>query len=93
VSTSPGTKYRIAADRVTGNPSRLSETGRTDLGISNRLPRKIEESLRALEEDDLLQDALGGEVVEHYVAMKKAEQTMLNEMPDSKRRMWLMERY
>lgn len=64
-----------------------------DLGISNKLPNTIEDSLGAIEGDTALRDALGDEVVRHYVAMKEAEQEMLNEMSESKRRVWLMERY
>ena len=64
-----------------------------DLGISLRLPTTIEESLGVLGGDNALREALGREVVEHYVAMKKAEQAMLNEMSEDKRRVWLMERY
>jgi len=40
-----------------------------------------------------LRNALGEEIVRHYFAMKKAEQDMLNEMSESKRKVWLMERY
>jgi len=89
----PGTAGRLLADYVIGNPSRLSEAERSDLGISKRLPKTIEESLGGIEGDNALREALGDEVVGHYVAMKKAEQEMLNEMPESKRRVWLMERY
>jgi len=63
------------------------------LGISKKLPRAIEESLEAIEGDTALRNALGEEIVRHYIAMKKAEQDMLNEMSESKRRVWLMERY
>jgi glutamine synthetase len=88
-----GTKSRLVANCATGNPSRLSEAERLDLGISQRLPKTIEESLGAIEQDTALRNALGDELVRHYVAMKKAEQDMLNEMPENERRVWLMERY
>ena len=89
----PGAPEDVEADRCTGNPSRLSEAERSDLGISKRLPKTIEESLGEIEGDNALREALGEEVVEHYVAMKRAEQDMLNGMSESKRRVWLMERY
>jgi hypothetical protein len=41
----------------------------------------------------MLQDALGTEVVTHFVTMKKAEQDMLDAMSESERRIWLIERY
>jgi glutamine synthetase len=84
---------RLIANCVIDNPSRLSEAERLDLGISTRLPKTIDESLAAIESDTVLKEALGDEVIRHYVAMKKAEQDMLNEMSESKRRVWLMERY
>ena len=89
----PDAASRLMANCVIGNPSRLSEAERSDLGISQRLPRTVEESLGDLEGDNALRNALGDEVVRHYVAMKKAEQDVLNEMSESKRRVWLMERY
>ena len=61
--------------------------------MSKRLPKTIEESLGESEGDNTLREALGDEVVGHYVAMKKAEQEMLNQMSESERRVWLMERY
>jgi glutamine synthetase len=78
---------------VTGNPSRLSEAERSELGIVSRLPRTIEQSLESLQGDNALQDALGTQVVTHFVTMKKAEQEMLNAMSESERRIWLMEHY
>jgi glutamine synthetase len=89
----PGTEGRLTANCFVANPSRLSDAERSDLSISNRLPTSIGESLEAIEGDIALRDALGGEIVRHYVTMKKAEQEMLNEMSESKRRVWLMERY
>lgn len=61
--------------------------------MSKRLPKTIEESLGEIEGDNTLREALGDEVVGHYVAMKKAGQEMLNQMSESERRVWLMERY
>jgi glutamine synthetase len=80
-------------DRVIGNPSRLSEAERSELGIVTRLPTTIEQSLGSLEGDKTLRDALGTQVVTHFVTMKTAEQEMLNVMSESERRVWLMERY
>jgi len=47
----------------------------------------------ALDGDALLRDAIGSNVVDHYLAMKKAEQDMLNAMSEGERRVWLMDRY
>lgn len=32
-------------------------------------------------------------LVHHYTTMKKAEQEMLDEMPEKERRVWLIKRY
>jgi len=58
-----------------------------------RLPTTIEQSLDALDTDVVLRNAIGPHVVDHYVAMKRAEQDMLNAMSEGERRVWLMERY
>lgn len=83
----------MVANCGAGNPSRLSEAERSVLGISTRLPTTIGQSLESLEGDAALQEALGAQVVSHFVAMKKAEQDMLDAMSESKRRVWLTERY
>lgn len=76
-----------------GNPASLTEAERSVLGIVSNLPTTIEQSLKALEEDVSLQEALGPPVVAHFIAMKKAEQEKLNAMAGNERRVWLMERY
>ena len=65
-----------------GNPSQLSETERTDLGITQRLPTSLEESLLALRSDDVLRNVVGLHVVDHYLAMKDAERIMLRQMSE-----------
>jgi glutamine synthetase len=47
----------------------------------------------ALDGDTVLRDAIGSHVVDHYLAMKRAEQDMLNAMSEGERRVWLMDRY
>lgn len=75
------------------NPSQLSSEERTDLGIEEKLPKDIEESLSALQLDDALADALPPGLTNHFVAMKRAEQKMLEKMGEKERRVWLIERY
>lgn len=64
-----------------------------ELGIRCKLPTTVEQSLEALDGDTALRDAIGSKVVDHFVAMKRTEQDMLNAMPERERRVWLMERY
>lgn len=75
------------------NPSQLSERDRAELGIGEKLSTTIDRSLAKLEEDTSLIDIIGPRVVLHYVAMKKAELKMLEDMPVEERHVWLMERY
>ena len=78
---------------VSGNPSRLGDADFTELGLAHRLPTTIEQSMDALDGDTELRDAIGPHSVDHYLAIKKAEQDMLNAMSEEERRVWLMDRY
>ena len=49
--------------------------------------------MQTAETDSELEQALPPGVLKHFIAMKMAEQVMLNEMPEEKRKVWLMERY
>jgi glutamine synthetase len=80
-------------DCVADNPSRLSDAELTGLGFAHRLTVRIEESMDALDGDTALRNAIGSNVVDHYLAMKRAEQDMLNAMSEGERRVWLMDRY
>ncbi|OKL63189.1 Protein fluG [Talaromyces atroroseus] len=73
--------------------STLSQTAREELGITNQIPKKLEESLVALENDDDMSAILGAGFVEKYIAVKRAEAKRLAEMAENERRTWLIERY
>lgn len=88
----PSTAEHIADFDVV-NPSQISESDRADLGITEKLPVAIGQSLENLEKDASLKEILGAEVVEHYLAMKKAEVEMLGKMSEHESYVWLMERY
>ncbi len=76
-----------------GNPTKLSASEKEQLGITTKLPTTIEQAIVAAENDVELHTAMPEGMLKHYLAMKKEEQVMLNEMDDSTRRVWLMERY
>ena len=57
------------------------------------MPRDLEEALTAFEADEELQDLMGQELASTWLAVKRAEQEMLNEMDEKERRIWLMELY
>lgn len=73
--------------------STLSSAGRQRLGITNRVPKTLEASLEALNEDDDMCAILGAGFVKKYIAVKRAEAEMLSSMGDDERRDWLLERY
>ena len=75
------------------NPAKLSDGERAELGIVERLPRSLVEALAALKQDAELQAAVGSELIDDWIELKKAEQEMLGEMDAEKRRVWLIERY
>ena len=77
----------------TGNPTKLSDKEKADLGIVNKLPTSIEEAVKTAEQDSTLDQAMPKEMLNHFLVMKKAEQDMLNKMGDGQRREWLLERY
>lgn len=71
----------------------MSSAEREQLSITRRLPASLKESMEALRTDEVLTHAIGRPIVTHYLAMKEAEQTMLDRMSEEKRRDWLIERY
>lgn len=74
-------------------PASLSPEEKSELGISKSLPKSLEKALDALVMDATLENALGAEVVERYIAVKEAEMELLKGMKDDERRGWIIERY
>ncbi|CAK3971882.1 glutamine synthetase guanido kinase [Lecanosticta acicola] len=75
------------------NPSKLSEEELKDLGILEKLPTTLDESLRALNDDLELQKIMGEDLVRNWIEVKRAEQESLSEMGEGERKVWLIERY
>ena len=71
----------------------MSPEQKKDYGIERRMPADIGSALEALEKDSDLKEILAEGLVSDFVAMKKAEQKMLADMPEQERRIWLIERY
>jgi len=76
-----------------GNPTTLSDEQKNEMGITQRLPTNLDQAIEALQQSGSLADALAPGIVSHYLAMKQAEQKMLNLMPQHERKRWLIERY
>ena len=75
------------------DPSTITAKEREELGITKQFPKSISEALGYLEADEQLRHVLSNSVVENYLAVKRAESKMLQEMEPVKRRSWLIERY
>ena len=75
------------------DPASLSDEERKELGIEEKLPANLDEALEELGEDEGLGEMLGKDVVARYIAVKRAEADLLNEMKDEEKREWIIERY
>ena len=73
--------------------STLSEEKRKALGITKKLPNKLELSLDALRNDEELAEVFGHGLIEDYIAVKEAEMKMLDDMDEHRRKVWLISRY
>lgn len=84
---------RMEMKDCTGNPARLTEAQRAEIGITKRMPASLEESLQHLETAEVLKQYMSAQLVDDYVVMKRAEKQMLDEMDEKERHAWLVERY
>lgn len=71
----------------------LTEEERRELGIVKLMPTKLEKSLAALQEDQILCTMLGKRFIDDYLAVKAGEMANLAGMSPQQRRVWLMSRY
>ena len=75
------------------DPSSLTDGDRGAINVTERLPASLEEALDALEADTKLTALLGHQLVERYIAVKRAELGLLANLRDQDRRQWIIERY
>lgn len=73
--------------------STLTDSQRADLGIKERIPKTLAESLVALESNKEMQSLLGSIFVGNFVTVKRAELERLLAMPEEDRRVWLLEKF
>lgn len=88
-----GEVSNFAQKDVRANPSQLSLEQRSELGIMEKMPTSIKESMVALDGDMELREILADGLVYDWLLMKKTELEMLENMPEAERRVWLIERY
>jgi glutamine synthetase len=77
---------------VTVDPGDLSESERSDRGIE-RLPINLGESIEQLSGDRVLLDALGAELAQAYLAVRKAEWEAMKDLELEEEVKLLLERY
>lgn len=77
---------------VQEDPARLSEAERGQRGI-DPLPDSLEAAVGALERDPVLMDALGPELAQAYIAVKRFEWQALKDLPLEEEVSLLRERY
>lgn len=85
--------YRNSTDFILVDASLLSDAQRTELGITTKIPKSLDESLVALENNKALQNLLGPGFVRNYTLVKRAESASLSAMTEAERRLWIVERY
>ncbi|KAK5069711.1 hypothetical protein LTS08_006647 [Lithohypha guttulata] len=72
---------------------KLSAEERQQQGITERIPKSLNQSLQCLGQNQVLIDLLGKNIVNDYIAVKEAERAMLEEMTEHDRKVWLISRY
>ncbi|KAJ5162208.1 hypothetical protein N7492_007600 [Penicillium capsulatum] len=83
----------LTVQECTIDAATLTAPERSALGITTPLPKSLAASLAALDKDQALRSLLGPHLVQNYSAVKHAEMARLQAMPETERRMWLLERY
>lgn len=59
------------------DPANLNEDDRKELGISQKLPKSVDDAMKALADDHVLTEMLGKELVGRYQSIKNAELELL----------------
>ncbi|KAI1171821.1 hypothetical protein F4777DRAFT_564123 [Nemania sp. FL0916] len=75
------------------DPATLSSAERSALGIKEQMPRNLGEALGALQKDATMVKLMGEQVVERFVAVKKAEIELMGSMSEADQRTWVLDRY
>jgi glutamine synthetase len=86
-------KKQMIAQDCTTNPAHLTDAQLEELGITEKMPTSLEQSLQELERDDMLRRFVNPRLIDDYVVMKMAEKEMLDEMDEKERHAWLVGRY
>ncbi len=74
------------------DPATLTDSEKEALGMTTELPADLKDALAALEKDEDVVGFLGSDVVERYVAVKRAEMDASSNYRGDKWS-WIMDRY
>ncbi|KAJ5525120.1 FluG family protein [Penicillium frequentans] len=74
-------------------PSNMSSQERTALGVKNKMPFELIESLKNLEADNSLKQILGDNLVSTYLSVKRCELEVLQKMTPEEKRVWFISRF
>ncbi|PLB50337.1 FluG family protein [Aspergillus steynii IBT 23096] len=83
----------LSAGPCLGEPGRMSEQERAELGITTKMPAGLVESLECLEADEGLREVLGDALVSTYLAVKRGEMKVVQQMGPEEQRVWFISRY
>jgi glutamine synthetase len=79
-------------DAVRGDPADLPEAERLERGILP-LPATLGDAIAALERDDVLLEALGGDLARSYLAVRRAEWQAMRDLSHDEEVRLILERY
>ncbi|GAB1213848.1 hypothetical protein ATERTT37_003001 [Aspergillus terreus] len=86
-------KLKLRLKDCAHDAATLTDEQRRELGITEKLPKSLDEAIDALQADSELQEVLGAELVKDYLCVKREERDLLLKMDEDTRRRWLIARY
>jgi glutamine synthetase len=88
-----GTDGPLVAGDCQNAPGEMTEEQRSELGVTTKLPRSVEESIGNLVADTALRHELGEAFVSAYVAVTQDWNQHIQSMEPRARRRWLLQNY
>ncbi|CAG8448973.1 9809_t:CDS:2 [Diversispora eburnea] len=86
-------KMELKTPSCLDDPALLTEKERTELGITERMPSSLRETLDALKQDTVLIKAMGEELVKCYIGIKESELSHFEHLTDDEQLSLLIKRF
>lgn len=83
----------LSAGPCSVEPGKMSEQERASLGITTKMPSKLEESINNLEANESFRQLLGDTLVSRYLNVKRCEMKILRQMTPEEEHAWFISRY